>query len=425
MKIESYWLATTPRFASASSSALEGRADVAVIGGGFTGLSAALALARKGASVTVLEAERVAAAASGRNGGHCNSGLSHDFADMVERRGLETASAFYRAFDAAVDTVERIVATESLDCGFWRSGKIKLAAKPAHYEGLARSFELLQRTVDPDTVLVPAERLAAEIGSTAFHGGLLQKRSAMMHMGRFGAGLAEAAARHGARIFEQAPVTTLKRRGDKGYDIVTPRGNLRANQVLVATGAYTRGPFGYFLRRIVPVGSFIVATEPLAPSVLESIMPTRRTATTTRIIGNYFRISPDNRLIFGGRARFALSNPQSDTKGGEILQATMRQVFPQLKDTRIDYCWGGLIDMTPDRLPRAGEKDGLYYAMGYSGHGVQMSVHMGQVMAEVMSGHPERNPWRTLPWPAVPGHFGTPWFLPLVGVYYRIKDKLH
>ncbi len=423
MKLQSYWLDTAPRFASGSDGPLEGQADVAIIGGGFTGLSAALALARRGATVVVLEADRVVAAASGRNGGHCNNGLAQDFANMAGRLGLEKARSLYQAFDAAVDTVERLVAEEAIDCGFRRSGKIKLAAKPAHYDGLARSFELLQREVDPDTALIPASGLAAEIGSDRFHGALLQKRSAMMHMGRFGSGLAESAARRGARIFENAAVTGLRRNG-KSHELTTPRGVLRADQVLLATGAYTRGPFGYFRRRVVPVGSFIIATEPLAPATLDTIMPTRRTATTTKYIGNYFRVAPDNRLIFGGRARFAASNPQSDAKSGRNLELAMRRIFPQLAGTRIDYCWGGLVDMTADRLPRAGEQGGLYYALGYSGHGVQMSVHMGQVMAEVMNGRPERNPWADLPWPAVPGHFGTPWFLPLVGAYYRAKDLL-
>ena len=424
MKLQSYWLDTAPRFALGIEGPLEGRADVAIIGGGFTGLSAALALARKGAAVAVLEAGRVVSAASGRNGGHCNNGLAQDFAGIAARLGLDEARALYQAFDAAVDTIERLVSEEAIDCGFRRSGKIKLAAKPAHYDGLARSFELLQREVDPDTALIPASGLSAEIGSDRFHGGLLQKRSAMMHMGRFGTGLAEAAARRGARIFERAPVTGLARRDGKGHELTTPRGMLRADQVLLATGAYTRGPFGYFRRRVVPVGSFIVATGPLAPATLDAIMPTRRTATTTKAIGNYFRISPDDRLIFGGRARFAVSSPQSDAKSGRVLERAMGTIFPQLEGARIDYCWGGLVDMTADRLPRAGERGGLYYAMGYSGHGVQMSVHMGQVMAEVMNGRPERNPWAGRPWPAIPGHFGRPWFLPLVGAYYRAMDLL-
>jgi glycine/D-amino acid oxidase-like deaminating enzyme len=120
-----------------------------------------------------------------------------------------------------------------------------------------------------------------------------------------------------------------------------------------------------------------------------------------------------------------MSNPRSDQKSGRILRATLAQMFPELARARIDYCWGGLVDMTADRLPRAGEHDGLFYSMGYSGHGVQMSVLMGQVMADVMAGRTDRNPWRVLAWPQIPGHFGKPWFLPVVGAYYRLQDILH
>src|SRR6266851_2416481 len=425
MKLASYWLDTAAPFQGDAAGPVEGRADVAVIGGGFTGLSAALALAGKGARVVLLEAGRVGGEASGRNGGHCNNGLSADFAATAERLGLPLAKSLYRAFDAAVDTVERVVTAESIDCDFKRNGKIKLAAKPDHFEKLARSYELMSREVDPDTTLVPASSLKTEIGSDAFHGGLVYAKSASMHMGKFAAGLAGAAARRGARIYEGAPVTKLRRIGGRQYEVVSGRGAVLADQVLLATGTSVKGPFFHFRRRIIPVGSFIVATERLSENVIGDLMPTRRTATTTRTIGHYFRISPDNRLLFGGRARFAMSNPRSDMKSGKILQNGMVSLFPQLRDTRIDYCWGGLVDMTADRLPRAGEYEGLLYSMGYSGHGTQMSVHMGQVMAEVMNGRPEANPFRELDWPAIPGHFGPPWFLPFIGAYYRLKDKLN
>ena len=206
---------------------------------------------------------------------------------------------------------------------------------------------------------------------------------------------------------------------------MTTRGTLRASQVLLATGASVIGPFARFRRRIIPVGSFIIVTEPLAEALVEELMPTRRMATDSKNVGAYFRITPDNRLLFGGRARFAISNPLSDAKSGKVLRRAMDRVFPQLKDVRIDYCWGGLVDMTADRLPRAGEHDGLFYSMGYSGHGTQMATHMGAIMAEVMSGRPERNIFRNLDWPAIPGHFGSPWFLPFVGAYYRLQDILH
>jgi glycine/D-amino acid oxidase-like deaminating enzyme len=220
-------------------------------------------------------------------------------------------------------------------------------------------------------------------------------------------------------------VTGLQRIAGQAHRVVTTRGSLEAKQVLLATGASRQGPFAWLRRRIVPVGSFIIATEPLSDNLAASIMPTRRTATTTMNIGNYFRLTPDNRLIFGGRARFALSSPSSDAKSGAILKARMLELFPQLAQTRIDYCWGGLVDMTADRLPRAGERDGVFYATGYSGHGTQMSVHMGKIMARVMGGDTAANPLAGLDWPVVPGHFGPPWFLPFVGMYYRYQDWRH
>ena len=158
--------------------------------------------------------------------------------------------------------------------------------------------------------------------------------------------------------------------------------------------------------------------------MLDRILPRRRNATNTRNLVNFFRVTPDNRLLFGGRARFAAPGPESDKKSGEILRRDMVATFPYLSNVRIDYCWGGLVDMTRDRLPRAGERDGIYYSMGYSGHGTQMSTYMGTVMADVMDGSHDRNPWKDFDWPAIPGHFGKPWFLPAVGAYYRLMDVL-
>lgn len=423
MKLVPYWQDTATPFAGGAAGPVEGSVDVAVVGGGFTGLSAALALARQGASVVVLEADRVGAAASGRNGGHVNNGTSHEFGGLAARLGIDHARRLYQAFDAAVDTVERVVAEEQIRCDFRRCGKIKLAAKPQHYDSIAKGADLLAREADPDVALVPKDRIREEVGSDAFFGGLLYRKAAQMHMGRFAAGIADAASHHGARIFENAPVTALAREGG-GHRVTTPRGSVSAKQVFLATGPSQKGPFFWFRRRIIPVGSFIIATQPLTESQIDSIMPARRNATTTKNIGNYFRISPDNRLIWGGRARFALSSPTSDAKSGAILKAQMVQVFPQIADARIDYCWGGIVDMTADRLPRAGEHQGMHYAMGFSGHGAQMSVHMGQMMARVLGGDAAANPFRELSWPAIAGHFGPPWFLPAVGLYYRWKDRV-
>ena len=423
MKFESYWLDTTPPIDGLATGEVEGRADVVVIGGGLTGLSAALSLVKFGADVVVLEAGRMIGEASGRNGGQCNTGLLQDYLEVIKQYGEETAQGFYKAFCAAVDTVERVVREERIDCDFSRVGKLKLAAKPDHVDKLAETCEVLRNSVDPDVQLVSRSDLKNEIASEIFYGGLLQPASASLDVGRFGAGLAQASVKRGARLFESTPVTDVRRDADGHFRVVTARGSLRAKYVLTATGCTTNGgPFGWIRRRIVPVGSFIIVTEPLTPDAMADLLPWRRNYVTTMNIGNYFRPTSDNRLLFGGRARFAMSNKKSDAKSGRILGDMLAQVFPQLRDIGIDYCWGGLVDMTQDRFPRAGERNGVHYSMGYSGHGVQMSVHMGQAMADAMNGRPELNPWKDLRWPAIPGHFGPPWFLPLVGAYYRVKD---
>ncbi|MBB4953685.1 glycine/D-amino acid oxidase-like deaminating enzyme [Agrobacterium vitis] len=422
MKFVSYWHDTAPTFLDGVTGPLEGHYDVAVIGGGFTGLAAAHQLAKAGAKVIVLEGQRIGWGASGRNGGHLNNGLAHSYLGAKAELGKERAIALYKALDSSIDTIEALIDEEGIDCNFRRAGKLKLASKPQHFDGLARNFEALHAEADPDTALLSPDDLKCEIGSP-FHGAMLSKKSAMMHMGRYVVGLAEAAHRHGAVIAEQALVTS-QTESNGLHTLATSRGTVTASNVLVATGAYTTANFSYFRRRIIAVGSFLIATRPLSDAEVASVMPGNRTCVNTMNIGNYWRLAPDNRLIFGGRARFSASSDQrSDAKSGEILRQSLANIFPQLAKVEIDYCWGGLVDMTKDRYPRAGYQDGIWYAMGYSGHGAQLSTHLGMIMADTILGKPDANPLKGLDWPAVPGHFGKPWFLPLVGMYYKMLDK--
>lgn len=424
MKLMPYWLDTAPAFVGDTGPA-QGDYDVAVVGGGFTGLSASIALAKKGARVVLLEAGQVGGCASGRNGGMCNNGFAQDYGGMVGRLGADVTRRLYQSFNDAVDMVETIIRDEGIDCDFRRVGKLKMAAKPAHYDKLARSQELMAQGADPGAYMVSRQDMPSEVGSERYHGGLIFPRSAQMHMGKYVHGLATAAARHGVRLYEHNPVTAIKRLNGHAHSLSTTSGTVTAKQLLLATGTSAVGPLSYFRRRIVPVGAFLIVTEPLSPARLDSLLPRRRNATDTRNFVSYFRVTPDNRLLFGGRARFAKSNAQSDVKSGTILRRSMIDIFPSLADVRIDYCWGGMVDMTADRLPRAGEHDGLFYAMGYSGHGTQMATYMGQMMAQVMDGNADANPWRDFNWPAIPGHFGPTWFLPFVGAYYKIQDILH
>ncbi|OKH87207.1 FAD-binding oxidoreductase [Thalassospira sp. TSL5-1] len=428
MKYVSYWHDSSTPFAQGQTGPVEGKVDIAIIGAGFTGLNAARKLAKEGVNVAVLEAGHVGSGGSGRNGGHLNNGIAHGFADAQKHLGAERAKNLYRAYDSSIDMIEELITEENIACDFRRSGKLKLASKASHVAGLRANFDLINKEVDPDTKWIDKNDLATEIGPQIFHGGMLYEKSAMMHMGRFVIGLADAAHRHGAKIWENAPVTGRSRNG-RMWELTTTKGKILADLIIVATGGYTRreksAPLGYFRKRIISVGSFIIATRPLTDAEIAATVPGNRTYVNSMNIGNYFRLSPDNRLIFGGRARFsAVSDQKSDAKSGEILRKNMVEIFPHLAHVDIDYCWGGLVGMTQDRFPRAGEADGMIYGMGYSGHGAQMSTLIGQALADLAMGRNDTNPLADLDWPAIPFNSGKPWFLPLVGMWFGLKDRL-
>jgi glycine/D-amino acid oxidase-like deaminating enzyme len=424
MKLTPYWLDTSRPGPDRSATEIGGDVDVAVVGAGLTGSSAALHLARKGAKVAILERETVAWGASGRNGGMATPGLAIGFRDAIARYGLPTAKAMYLTYNDAIDSIEKLVGEEGIECDFARTGKLNLAAKPAHFDGLRKTHEVLAERVGYQTHLVPKDQLRSEIGSDHYHGAMIDPAGAGLHVGKFTRGLAESAARTGVEIHEKAPVTEVRRLDGTRHEVITPRGSVRAEQVLVATSGYTRRPFRWLQVRVAPVGSFIIVTEPLGEGVCDELMPTRRMASDTKNLLYYFRITPDHRLLFGGRARFAMAGPGSDEKSGRILQKAMVSVFPQLANARVDYCWGGLVDMSMDRMVHAGEHGGLFYSVGYSGHGVQMATYMGKQMAEYMNGLPEANPWRDLRFKRIPGHVGPPWFLPFAGAYYKFQDLI-
>lgn len=422
MKLTSYWLETAPSFTASPIAALPGSVDTVVVGGGFSGLSAALRLRQLGASVVVLERDCVMGEASGRNGGHVNNGLAGSFALACKNMGEDKATALYKVFNQAVDTVENIVRDNGIDCDFVRCGKLKVGNLQAHRAALLADYEHLRKEADPYVRFIDDSQIRSVLASDLFNSGLVYPHAARMHMGRFGVGLAQAVLKTGGLVFEKTPMTGIK--ADRGgFEVTTPHGRIMAKSVLMATGTSRHGP-SWFRQRIMPVGSFIVATEPMDASTLAQVMPGGRNVVTMQNIHNYFRTTEDHRLIFGGRASFSRSRTTTDIVSGNMLLAAMRRTLPTLPDVKIEYCWGGDVDMTVDRLPRAGQWNGIYYTMGYSGHGTQMSVYMGQRMAETMADMPDANPLAGRAWPKIPFYGLASHFLPVVGAYYRCKDYI-
>ncbi|MFI6541667.1 NAD(P)/FAD-dependent oxidoreductase [Streptomyces prunicolor] len=426
MKQIPYWLDTAPPLPDRSGKDLPESADVVVIGGGLTGLSTAYHAASKGADVVLVEKDKVGSGASGRNGSMCTQGITIGVGEARKRYGPERARELYDAFREAVDVVEELTQKEQIDCDFNRSGRLGVAYKPQHFESMKATQRDLAENFDHETTLLSRSELRAELGSDFYHGALLDPLSAGLHVGKYVHGLAEAAERAGARIHERNAATGLTRLPGGGFLVETLHGTIRAKQVMAATDAYTDRAMPWFRKRLINVGSFVVVTEPLGEERARELIPNARLVVDSKNIGHYVRLTPDHRLAFGGRARFAPSNPASDVRSGDVLKRELTEIFPQLGDVRIDYVWGGNVGFSWDRMPHAGETNGLYYSMGYCGHGVQMASYMGRAIAEVMDGHPEANPLRGLGFPKVPVPFynGTAWFLPFGGAYYKAKDRL-
>lgn len=400
--------------------ALPATTDAAVIGGGYTGLAAARALARSGARVVVLERETIGWGASGRNGGMVLPGYKAELPALVRRLGTERARRLFDDSLQAIGFVEALVDEERISCDWRRAGHVILAAKPAHRAGLEAAATLLERDFGCRTELIGPDRLTEEIGSRRYFGGLLDPLAGAVQPAAYLRGLALAAERAGALLAERAAVTSLVRAGGR-FQLTTTRGVLSAHDVLVATNGYTGRLVPWLARRVVPVGSFIIATEPLPAGLRQQLVPRGRMLSDTRNLLYYFRISPDGRMVFGGRAAFV---PTRVERSRELLQRGMIEVFPELAGRRIDFAWGGTLGFTLDHLPHAGRRDGVAYALGYGGHGVAMATWLGDRVGRAMAGTGEWPAVSGIPFRSIPLYAGRPWFLPLAGAYYGLKDRL-
>jgi glycine/D-amino acid oxidase-like deaminating enzyme len=429
---QNYWLTTTT-IPSPDVRPLPEAVDVAVIGAGFTGLSAARTLAQRGAKVAVLESETIGWGASSRNGGMVLTGMKLGVNQLISMYGRGLTQRMYAASLATIDCVEQIVREEKIECDFSRCGHLEVACKQKHFDDYARQAEVIAREFNHQMRVVQKHELPAEIGSTIYYGGMVDEVSAGLNPARYVAGLARAAVKAGAEIFEHTRVEKIardSRQGDAGWKLTTSRGSpsggsLWAHEVFVATSGYTGRATPALQKKIIPIGSFIITTEVLPEKLARELSPRNRMIYDSKNYLYYYRLTPDGRMLFGGRAAFFPENDQTVRRSAEILRRGVISVYPQLSDARIDYVWGGTLDFAFDIMPHAGQLDGMYYALGYAGHGVAMATYQGQKIGELIAAEnmPE-NPFVGIKFPGAPlGLYnGKPWFLPFAGAWYKFLD---
>ena len=401
-----------------------GTFDVAIIGAGYTGLAAARQLARSGASVVVLERERAGWGASSRNGGQVLTGLKLDPATLVARFGQSRARELFELSLTSMSSLESLLQDEAIECEYERTGHIQAAWKPSHFDAFRDEQQLLARAFGHHVTLVSRADQASELGTDLYHGLLIDERSAALNPAKYVQGLARAALRAGAIVAEHAGVLRLTR-ATVNWIIQTTCGEVRATDVFIATNGYTTDVTPALQRRLVPIGSYIVATQPLPPATAARLIPKRRMVFDSKHFLYYFRLTRDHRLMFGGRAEFTQPTPDTNRRAAAILQRGLASVFPELAATPIEYAWGGNVAFTRDQMPHAGRLSGAYYAAGYSGHGIAMATYLGGLMARRIAGEKFDHPLLDAPFPAIPLYAlsgGRPWFLPLVGAYYRFRD---
>jgi glycine/D-amino acid oxidase-like deaminating enzyme len=397
------------------------RFDVVIVGAGYTGLSAARQLARAGASVAVLDRGQVGSGASSRNAGQVLTGLKLDVGTLVSTYGAVRARELFETSREAMAALEGVVADEPIGCDLERTGHLQAAAKPSHLHALRNEQALLARVFNHQVSIVEARDQSTELGARGYHGLLVDEQSAAINPAKYVHGLAGAAMRAGAAIFEHTAVSRMTRTAT-GWTVATARGDLGARDVLIATNGYTDESAPALQRRLIPIGSYIICTAPLPGSLAAQLLPRRRMAFDSRHFLHYFRLTADNRLLFGGRAEFSGPTLESAKRATSILQRAMLATFPDLAATPIEYAWSGHVAFTRDQMPHAGQLDDAFFAGGYCGHGIAMATYLGGLIARRIAGERFEHPLFDDHFPPIPLYHGRPWFLPLVGLYYRFRD---
>lgn len=418
---EPYWWEAAPPVILPTAT-IATRSDVVIVGAGYTGLSAALVLARAGRSVQVFDSQRPGEGASTRNGGIASGSLRPGFAELEAKFGTARAEGIEREGKAARDDLARFIAEEGIDCDFKLTGRFTGASQHTDYENLAREGERLVRTIGIDAFAVPRSEQRSVLGTDFYHGGLVRHDIGGLHPAKLHAGMLRLAQAAGATIHGETPVQGISSNGT-GYEVTTTRGTVQAQHVIVGTNGYTDGFDKWLRRRLVPVRSRIIATAPISDNLMRELCPKGYMLSETRALHYYYRPSPDGtRILFGGRDGTIAGDPAWPTRS---LRRAMLDIFPVLEDVPITHSWFGHVAMNRDMIPRVFSRDGMRYAAGYCGSGVVWARWAGRKAALQVLGQADGETALDFRPPrAIPLYTGTPWFMPAMFAWYTVQDRL-
>ncbi len=420
MKTTTFWADDYPRPTNLPiATELPNETDVAIIGGGYTGLSAARTLAKSGTSVVVLERETIGWGASSRNAGITGCSIKAGMPTIFKRYGKEYGLKFWQASLDMLELIKELNAEEGIDFDWHQNGDLGLAFKPSHFDEMKSKIKWHKDQLGHTLKVVPPSKLSAIIGSDYFHGGVIDEHGAGLHPAKLVFGLADVAARNGAILCEETGIFTIQKDA-QGFILHTAKGVLKAKELIVATNGYTDHLVPKLNAKTFPVGSYSIVTEPLSKELQSELSPKDYTFFDSKWFLNYFRLTPDGRMLWGGRNN--LSTTLDLMESAKILRAQMVRAFPQLSGIPVTHTWTGKLGLTFDLMPNLGYVEGIHYAFGYCGHGLHAALYSGREIAWLLTGEKTSSPFMEIPHHTYFFYRNKPWFLPFAAYYYRFRD---
>ncbi len=415
-----YWWDRTPR-PETGDTELPAQADVVIVGSGYTGLCAAIQTVRGGRHTVVVDAEAAGWGCSSRNGGQVSTSIKPGYHQLRNKYGHELAFGILQEGHNALRWIGEFIREEEFNCDFEVCGRFYAAHSLKHFSDLARKFEKPIKGLETDSYVVPRSEQYIEIGSDLYHGGVVHPRHASLDPGRYHQCLLEKARHAGVNVVPNCKAESISRVRD-GFELKTQKGKIKARDLIIATSGYSGKLSSWHRRRIIPIGSYVIATEPLPDDLIRKLIPNDRMIIDTQKLVVYYRTCPERRRIIFG-ARVSIKETDACSSAPAVYQELLKR-FPELKDYRISHSWMGFVGYTFDEMPHLGKHDGIYYSMGYCGSGVSLASYFGTRIGQQVLGLEEgRSPLEHATFETRPYYRGNPWFLSPTIRYYKWLDN--